>query len=141
MNPECPMPREPLFPSLRSEVDRLFDSLVHTAWGSAPQGSCWRPACDVSEEPDRYRIEMDLPGVRSGAVSITAEGRTLRIEGTRERGRRGGVDRTHLLERVTGRFLRTFHLPPDADAEGIQARLNEGVLTVEVPRRETRSAR
>jgi len=135
------MPREPLFPSLRHEVDRLFDSMVHTAWGSTRQQSCWRPACDVSEEPDQYRLEVDLPGVRTADVSITAEGRTLRIEGVRERTQRGVAGRPHLVERMSGRFLRTFQMPPDADAEGIQARLNEGVLTVEVPRRQSRSTR
>lgn len=135
------MPKDPMFPSLRYEVDRLFDSLVHTAWGSARQESCWRPACDISEEPDLYRLEIDLPGVRSGDVSITAEGRTLRVEGSRARGRRSPAEHPHLVERMSGRFLRTFQLPPDADAQGIHARLDDGVLTVEVPRRQTRSTR
>jgi len=135
------MPRAPVFPSLRYEVDRLFDSLVHSAWGSARKASCWTPSCDVEEEPDRYRIEVDLPGVRSADVSITAEGRTLRIEGVRERGPRSAAGRPHLVERPAGPFLRTFQLPPDADVAGIHAGLNEGVLTVEVPRRQNRSTR
>jgi len=135
------MPKDPMFPSLRYEVDRLFDNLVHTAWGSTRQESCWRPACDISEEPDRYRVELDLPGVRSADVSITAEGRNLRIEGTRQRVRRSAAEHPHLVERMSGRFLRTFQLPPDADAQGIHAGLDDGVLTVEIPRRESRSAR
>jgi len=135
------MPKDPIFPSLRYEVDRLFDNLVHTAWGSTRQETCWRPACDVSEEPDRYRVEVDLPGVRSEDVSITAEGRTLRVEGTRARARRSATEHPHLVERMSGRFLRTFQLPLDADPHGIHAQLDDGVLTVEIPRRQTRSAR
>ncbi len=135
------MPRDPLLPSLRHEVDRLFDTLVHTAWGGDREAACWKPACDVAEEADRYRIEVDLPGVRSTDLSITAEGRTLRIEGLRQRVRRGGSEQHHVVERTCGRFVRTFHLPDDADPGGIHARLDEGVLTVEIPRRPTRSPR
>jgi len=135
------MPRDPFLPSLRYEVDRLFDTLVHTAWGGNRAAACWKPACDVVEEAERYRIEVDLPGVRSSELSIAAEGRTLRIEGVRQRVRHGTSEHRHVVERTCGRFLRTFHLPDDADPGGIDARLDEGVLTVEIPRRPTRSPR
>jgi HSP20 family protein len=93
------------------------------------------PAADVTEEDDGYRLEMDVPGVRFSEVAITASGRTLRIEGTRERARRSTAECHHLLERTCGRFVRTFQLPDDADATGIRASLSDGVLTVEIPRR------
>lgn len=135
------MAREPVFPSLRFEVDRLFDALVHTAWGRGPECSSWKPPCDVVEEPDRYWIEVDVPGVRPSDLSITAVGQTLRIEGVRERVRRRGIAHHHVVERSCGRFARTFHLPADADPDGIHARVEDGVLAVEIPRRENRSPR
>jgi HSP20 family protein len=128
------MARDPFPPSFRHEVDRLFDTLIHTAWGSRPGESCWLPPADVAEEADRYLIEMDLPGVRHKDLSIRAEGRILRIEGIRERARQAHLERHHLVERCSGRFVRTFQLPDDADPSGIRAKLNEGVLTIEIPR-------
>jgi HSP20 family protein len=92
------------------------------------------PPADVAEEPERYRIEMDLPGVRHSDLSIAAEGRSLRVEGTREQARRSQTERHYLAERCSGRFVRTFQLPDDADPAGIQAKLEEGVLTIEIPR-------
>ncbi len=136
------MSREHLLPSLRREVDRLFETLVHTAWGGGGREAIsWKPPCDVVEEPDRYVIELDVPGVRAADLSIAAEGRALRIEGARQRVRRRGTEHHHVVERTCGRFVRTFHLPGDADPGGIHARLEEGVLTVEIPRQQNRSAR
>ncbi|MBI5017439.1 MAG: Hsp20/alpha crystallin family protein [Deltaproteobacteria bacterium] len=128
------MSRDPMIPSLRHEVDRLFDSLIHVAWGTGPGERCWMPSADVVEDAEGYRLEMDLPGVRFSGISIAATGRILRIEGRRERVQRTGAERPHLLERPCGRFVRTFQLPGDADPAGIHASLSEGVLTVEIPR-------
>ena len=128
------MAREIFFPSLRHEVDRLFDTLIHSAWGGRPGEGCWMPPADVAEEPGRYLVEMDLPGVRHADLSIHAEGRILRIEGVREHPRRARLERHHLAERCSGRFVRSFQLPDDADAAGIRAKLNEGVLSIEIPR-------
>jgi HSP20 family protein len=128
------MAKESLNPSFRYEVDRLFDSLIHTAWGGRSGESCWMPPADVFEEPDRYWIEMDLPGVGNSDLSVAAEGRVLRVEGVRARGRRSQSGRHHLAERCSGGFVRTFQLPGDADTAGIRAKLNEGVLTIEIPK-------
>lgn len=132
------MPREYLFPSFRYEVDRIFDTLVHEAWGSPPERAAWRPAVDLIEEADRYRIEVDLPGVRPSDLSIAAEGRTLRLEGMRPSRVPAGGCRCHVSERPCGRFSRTFRLPEDADRSGLRVRLEDGVLTLEVPRAQGR---
>ncbi|NTU59974.1 MAG: Hsp20/alpha crystallin family protein [Deltaproteobacteria bacterium] len=124
-----------IYPSLRHEVDRLFDSMIHSPWGSRVGECCWVPPSDVTETPAGYRVEMDLPGVAEAALSIVVERRTLRVEGARERAKAGPGERHHLLERSAGRFVRNFQLPDDAEAEGIRARFEEGVLTIEVPRK------
>ncbi len=129
------MRRDPFWISCRTEIDRLFDTLVHAAWGTGPSLGGWNPPVDVVEETDRYRVEMDLPGLSSSDLSITAEGGVLRISGTRERTRRGPMERPHVTERPVGRFVRTFRLPSDADPDRIRARLRDGVLVIEVLKR------
>ncbi|NOY44427.1 MAG: Hsp20/alpha crystallin family protein [Deltaproteobacteria bacterium] len=129
------MTRELFWISCRHEIDRLFDTLVHTAWGGRPSGPAWIPPVDVTEEADRYRIEVDLPGVRVADLDITAEAGTLRIEGTRALGEPGSGAVRHLAERPAGSFRRTFRLPADADPGTVQARLRDGVLVVEIRKR------
>lgn len=129
------MKRDPFSGSLRYEVDRLFDHLVHTAWGSTKAVACLCPPAEVTAEPDRYRIEVDLPGVSAEEVSVAAQGGVLHIEGQRQRHARGAHARLLLAELRYGRFARTLRLPADADAAGLQATVADGVLTVELPRR------
>ncbi|RMG96548.1 MAG: Hsp20/alpha crystallin family protein [Candidatus Dadabacteria bacterium] len=130
------MARDWFWLSCRHEIDRLFDTLVHTAWGQAPGAApAWSPAVDVVEEDDRYRIEMDLPGVETNDLNITAEPGALRIEGVRRRRLPGGGTRQHLSERPAGPFRRSFRLPSDADPNTVRARLRDGVLVVEIGKR------
>lgn len=129
------MPRSPILPPLRHEVDRLFDALVHATWGPCRGEDAWLPALDVTEEVDAFRLEMDLPGVPLADLTIAAAGRTLRIEGRRDRTRRSAAERHHLTERPFGHFVRTVQLPGDAEPAGMQAGLADGVLTIVVPRR------
>ncbi len=129
------MSRELFWISCRHEIDRLFDTLVHTAWGGRPSGPTWTPPVDVTEETDRYRVEVDLPGVRSDDLEVTAEAGTLRIEGTRSLGEPGPGSARHVAERPSGRFRRTFRLPVDADPDTVRARLRDGVLVVEIRKR------
>ena len=129
------MRHDPFSGSLRYEVDRLFDHLVHTAWGGARTVSCLCPPVDVTAEPDRYRVEMDLPGVSTEEVNVVAQAGVLHIEGQRQRHGRGPHTRPLLAELRYGRFARSLRLPSDADAAGLQASFADGVLTVEIPRR------
>ncbi len=128
------MPRDPYFPSLRHEVDRLFDTLVHTAWGVAGQRAAWCPPVDLSEDAQGYRVEMDLPGIAPKDLSVTAQGTTLRIEGSRQRRRWARDERHHLVERTCGAFVRLLRLPADADLEHLRTHLENGLLTLEVPK-------
>jgi HSP20 family protein len=118
-------------------VARLFDHLVHTAWGGTRTVACLCPPVDVTTEPDRYRVEMDLPGVSAEEVDVTARAGVLHIEGQRQRHGRGPHTRSLLVELRYGRFARSLRLPADADATGLQATFADGVLSVEIPRRPT----
>lgn len=121
------------FPTLRHEVDRLFEFLVHNTWGKHPAAGNWVPAADVCEGPELYRVELDLPGVRQTDVSIETQGRTLSVRGVRSP-RGAGDARSCLAERPRGAFSRSFHLPQDADSRALRARMEDGVLRIEIPR-------
>lgn len=99
----------------------------------------WTPVVDVYEEGDRFVLEIDLPGVDRDDLDVSIEQGRLNLEGQRNTTPEAEEDsseestRTYYRrERAEGFFRRTFTLPEGLDEESISARLNEGVLTVEM---------
>jgi HSP20 family protein len=90
---------------------------------------------DVHADGEKYVIEVDLPGVRPGELEVYALGNTIVVEGAKEE-RRPRAERVawERAERDYGPFRRGFSLPGPADLSRCAARLEQGVLRIEVPR-------
>jgi HSP20 family protein len=103
------------------------------------EGTSWSPMVDIEERDDAYVIEAELPGVKRQDVNIELVGNELAITGEiKERERKGAVRRR---TRRTGRFEYRVTLPNQVDAEKIEAGLDQGVLTVRVPKSEREQRR
>lgn len=113
------------------EVNRLFGE------NSNIVTSDWVPVVDIKEEKDRFVLHADIPGVPREAIDITMEDSVLSIRGERKLEEAGEGGEYKRLERAHGVFYRRFALPDTADPEGINARCNEGVLEVVIPKRES----
>jgi HSP20 family protein len=126
------------FSELEQVTERLRRMLDQSFGGLAPsflteQGG-WLPLVDIEEADDGYVIEAELPGVKEKDVNIELVGNELAISGeTKERERKGVLRRQ---TRRTGRFEYRVTLPDHLDAEEIDAKLADGVLTVRVPKSE-----
>jgi HSP20 family protein len=90
-----------------------------------------RPRMDVSEEDGRYCIAVDIPGLTKDDVGIKVENKAIKIEGERKDEKKGKYLQA---ERTYGRFVRVISLPDDVDAEGIKAKVANGVLELELPK-------
>ena len=101
---------------------------------SAVSAADWRPAVDIVEEKARFVLRADLPGVNREAIDVSMEDGFLTITGERAAEDRSEVDGIERYERVSGRFYRRFSLPETADAEGITARMRDGILQIEIPK-------
>jgi len=89
---------------------------------------------NLEEQDDSYVIEAELPGIKREDVNIELVGNELAISGeVKERERKGVLRRE---TRRTGRFAYRVTLPDQVDAEKIDAKLTDGVLTVRVPKSE-----
>jgi len=94
---------------------------------------------DIREDADHFYVEAELPGYKKEDVDITLENQTLTISAERKYENKQGNDaKGELLlhERRYSRFLRSFTLPPTVDEGSVNARLQDGVLTVTINKRE-----
>jgi len=124
-----------LHPAIRGEVDDFFRQALGTLSSRSVGLDAWNPQLDVTEEDDRYVLEMDLPGVRREDVTMELQGRTLMITGNRKLVRRIVGARYSHCERVSGSFRRSVPLPRQVDEGGISPAMEEGILRVELPKK------
>jgi len=90
---------------------------------------------DWKETPEAHIFKADLPGVKKEEVRVEVEdGRVLQISGERSREKEEKNDRWHRVERSSGKFLRRFRLPENAKLDEVKASMENGVLTVTVPK-------
>lgn len=94
-------------------------------------------AVDVREEPTRYVIEADLPGVSQEHLELNFEGDVLTIQARHDSEREDKGEGYHVRERSSGVVSRQFRLPDAVDRDHIEAELKNGVLTVSLPKAES----
>lgn len=98
-----------------------------------------RPAASVTSTNDGYVVTLDLPGVRKSDLEIHLENGELTITGRRAQ---GPTDSTLVYrESAAGAFRRVFELDSAIDANKIAAKLEDGVLLVQLPKGEQARAR
>jgi HSP20 family protein len=100
-------------------------------------GDRWRPAIDVFETEKSIWVRVELGGVRSQDVKVTVDGELLRIRGVRSVPSGDQVVRLHRMEIAFGRFERTIRISIPFERERVTANLEDGFLTVVLPKRET----
>ncbi|KAJ8427544.1 hypothetical protein Cgig2_019963 [Carnegiea gigantea] len=90
---------------------------------------------DWKETPEAHIFKADLPGVKKEEVKVEVDdGRVLQISGERRKEMEEKKDTWHRVERSSGNFLRRFRLPENVKMEEIKASMENGVLTVTVPK-------
>jgi HSP20 family protein len=117
---------------MHDRMGRLFDD----SFAGLPDlgAVAWSPAVDVEETDDAWLVEAELPGVKRGDVTVEVRDGELAIHGELKERERKGILRRRT--RRTGRFHYRLALPGEIDPDTVDASLEEGVLTVRVPKGE-----
>ena len=135
--PALPAVADPLreLEELRERLDRVMKSPSWKPGDGAPaSGLVWAPAVDVEEADDAWIVEAELPGMKEKDITVELHGTELSISGDIEERKRRGILRRS--SRRVGHFDYRVNLPGISDTEDVKATLDEGVLTVRVPKPE-----
>jgi HSP20 family protein len=102
----------------------------------------WVPVAEIDETDDAYTVRLELPGIAPAAIEIRIRDRELCVNGEireergdegRDEGRGDGGGRNALRVRV-GRFHYHASLPSDVDADNVEASMEQGILTLRIPK-------
>ncbi len=120
--------------SLRSEMDRLFDTFVREPLGAVDwpliRKAKWSPAVDVTENDEEVTVHAEVPGIEPEDLDVTISGTELVLSGEKkEPSETSGKDSCQAEIRF-GSFRRTVRLPQVIDTENVDARYANGVLTL-----------
>ena len=129
--------------------DRMFENRLERACTAASNAastaantasSARTPALDVIDNDSSYVAVLDMPGVAKADVKITVAGRRVTVQAEPAKAD-GAPDVANLIhrERAAVGYARSFVLPADVEQADTQARLEQGVLTLTLPKRAARN--
>ena len=127
------------FDQVRHELLRLFDTVAGDAATEAATGAF--PPLNVTQDEDNVYVRAEIPGIDADQLSISALGNRVSLAGKREIQLEPDKVSYHRRERAEGAFSRTLSLPVEIDAERVDARYANGILSLTMPKAETAKPR
>jgi HSP20 family protein len=129
-------------PALEMAGPRQLNRWFEDAFGSWPAGNAgWLPPVDILEDANAVRLVAELPGLTAEDVKLTLENQTLTLRGEKRQVAEETTERVHRYERSYGTFERSFRLPGTVETDKVDARFENGVLTITLPKAEKAKAR
>ncbi|MCJ9429524.1 Hsp20/alpha crystallin family protein [Kordiimonas marina] len=97
------------------------------------------PAADARDADNAYVLSLELPGVQEKDIDVSLSGDTLTVRGEKREEKSESHEGYFFSERRYGHFERSFELPSDVDRDAIEASFKDGVLSLSLPRTETKA--
>ncbi len=134
---------------LEEEIDSIFSDFWRTTGrtalpsrkketgksGIVPEGSfMWSPAVDVIEREKEVIVKADLPAVNKKDIKIKVNPESVSISGEVKKEKKEESETYHREERIYGRFNRVISLPVEVDPEKAEAKFENGVLEITLPK-------
>lgn len=119
---------------LQKQMNELYGAFTG---GALPMPSAGVfPLTNVTEDSNNYYVRAELPGIKSDELDIQVTSDGISIAGERNIAEEGNGVKYHRREREAGKFSRSINLPGDIDTNGVEASLENGILTVTIPKAE-----
>lgn len=145
-----------MLPTLRDSLNQLRDNFDHAVDFFLPKRreggsdvspffpsffSPTRPAIDMDEDENEYRISAEMPGLDPGDFKVELLGNRLMIKGEKKSSREDRKGNTYYSECCYGSFVRDVSVPGEVDANKIEANYKNGILEIRLPKTEKAKAK
>lgn len=135
--------------SVEDQFGRLVENMFEDFFAPlTAQGSRWNdagavsPRMKITENEKAFEIQAEMPGVKKEDVKVAIEQGRVTIEGeSKESSEQREGETLVYTERSARKFMRSFMLPGDVDDTSAEARLEDGVLCVTLPKKQGSEAR
>jgi HSP20 family protein len=133
---------------VEEQFGHMVENMFHEFLAPLAQGGRWleeglaMPRLDVSETDKSFEVQAELPGVKKEDIKVAIDGQRVTIEGECQQAneQREG-EQVVYSERSTRRYQRSFTLPSEVDDTGAEARLENGILRLTLPKKQGAAAR
>lgn len=131
--------RYPMLRDRRPLVDDLFESFLDSF--NSLSNVNWSPVVDLDETNNEYVLHAELPGMNKKDINISVENDVLTISGEKRERVKNKEANCHISEINFGKFSRSFRLPAPIETDKIEAKWENGILTVHIPKSDVAKAR
>ncbi|MCP3960087.1 MAG: Hsp20/alpha crystallin family protein [bacterium] len=135
------------FISARDPFHGLFDRVFDNVWNDSDFVAgesgrrTWLPAVDIKETDEAFVATADLPGLKKDDIDVSIEDNVLTVSGERKFEDAAEGTTFRRVERAYGSFRRSFTLPRGVDSVKVEARFEDGVLMLQIPKSEVAKSR
>ena len=123
------------FESLSKMQSRMNDLFGERFWAQTDSAT-WYPPVDVLESKDAYLVRAELPGMKKEDFHLEVKDGVLTLSGERKSEKATDGAEYRSVERISGKFWRSFSLPETVKHDAIQATYKDGILEIHVPKAE-----
>jgi len=122
--------------SIQSRINDLFeDTFGRSRPGrAAANGAFWYPPVDILESKEAYLIRAELPGMKKEDFNVELKEGTLTLSGERKVEEPAEGVEYHRVERLAGKFTRSFYMPQTIKHDTIKATYRDGILEIYIPK-------
>jgi HSP20 family protein len=120
---------------MQSRINDLFGESFGPSWAT-PSVATWYPPVDILESKDAYILRAELPGMKKEDFKLELKDGTLTLNAERKSEKTVDGVEYRSVERVNGKFFRSFSLPETVKHDGIEATYRDGILEIHVPKAE-----
>ena len=124
----------------RNEFDRLFNEMLDFKKSGEVQFE-FSPSCEISEDKKNMYYKFDIPGISRDQVKLELSGNLLTVSAERHEEKKTEDKKTYMCEICYGSFSRSFTVPEGTTEKNIDAKYDNGVLTLTIPKSESSKAK
>lgn len=120
-------------------MEPMGDIFMDRVWPEWPQVKTeeeWVPSMNLAEKEGKYLLTAELPGMKKEDINVMIDGRVLTVSGKKETHKEEEGADYYMRETSSGSFSRSMRLPTEVEEEKIEAKFEDGVLSLTLPHKD-----